>query len=210
MNARRKDLLIEQLRREVTAIQHIIEEVIHLDGMQRALHNAESKLETAKLNQQQFYRDCNIPFTIPNQNFLNDTQEGRFHQANILAISRDIESINSNIQKLERDRAVRMKPLNDLIEHVTTPDVKINEKYVGALLNTASVLNPEGSILDRIKSIGNIIKSILTFRCSEISDIHTTQQKRNTLRNSISTFFSMKDMNALPDNIISPPVRKIN
>lgn len=210
MNTRKRDLLIEQLRREVAAIQHIIEEVIHLDGMQRALHNAESKFEIAKQNQQKFYRDCNIPFTISNQNFLNnDTQQGRFHQAHIQAITRDIDSIRGNIQKLERERDVRMKPLNDLIEHVTTPDTKVNEKYVSALLNTARVLNPEGSILDRIKCIGNIIKSILTLRCYEISDIHTTQQKHNTLRHTITTFFRAKDMKELPANIILPSVRKI-
>lgn len=208
MNTRTRDRLIEQLRREVAAVQHLIEEVIHLDGMQRALHNAEEKLETVKREQQNFYRECNIPFTIANHEFLDDTQQGKSFQSRIHSITHDVASIRMNVQKLERERDVRMKPLNDLIEHVTTPDTKINEKYVGALLQTARVLNPEGSILDRIKAIGSIIKSILTLRCYEISDIHTTQQKRNTLRSSISCLFKSREMKMMPDSVALPQMRK--
>lgn len=205
MNARLNDL-IEDLRREAAAVQHLIEEVIHLDGIKQVKLNSEEGLRKAKLEQQSYYQQSKLPLTQENLAFLDSTWQGQQHVKKIAAIRQNIESNINHDARLQHEREFRMRPLNDLLTHVSDHQSTINTNYIGALLNTARVINPEGSIRDRLKMIGSIIKSIVTLRFYEISDTWQTQSKRNKVRSSINGLFKSREIrNVALDEALPPP-----
>lgn len=197
MNARVNELL-EDLRQEVALVKHLIDEVTHLNDMRRAHLKATAKLEAAQNAQREYFQQSRLPLTPENIAFLNSTWQGQHYQQNIVASTQNIELINTHVSHLQDERNFRMKPLNDLVDHVSVPNGKINTDYIGALLNTARVLNPEGSILDRLKMIGNIIVNIITLRFQEISVDYAAQKKRNQLRTSVSGLFHSRQLKELP------------
>lgn len=189
MDARKKENPVDELRSQIDAAVVLIEKIIHLDAMRAALVNARKKLADIQQNQREFYENSKLPFTPQNLQFLNKTEQGKAYHQKILTITRDINSIEQNILNLAEEKAIRIKPLNDLWEHVTNSRTSINVQYISTLLNNAKALNPEGSIGDIIKTIGEVIKSIITLHCYEVGAICQAQTIKNSLRSSIAGLF---------------------
>lgn len=180
---------VDALKIQIDAAALLIEKVIHLDAMRTALNNSKKKLINAQREQREYYDSSQLPPTPQNLQFLNATEQGKEHQCKIRNILKDINSIEQNIICLAEEKAIRVKPLNDLWEHVTNPRSNLNVPYINTLLNNAKALNPEGSICDIIKTIGEIIKNIITLRYYEVGAIYKSQTTRNSLRTTLSSIF---------------------
>lgn len=205
MDARNNGNPVDELRSQIDAAAMLIEKVIHLDAMRAALINARKKQADIQQDQREFYESSKLPFTPQNLQFLNKTEQGKAYQQKILTITRDINSIEQNILNLAEEKAIRIKPLNDLWEHVTNSRTGINVPYINTLLNNAKTLNPEGSIGDIIKTIGEVIKSIITLRCYEVGAICQAQTTKNSLRASLAGLFHRDHTEA--KRIVAPPVK---
>jgi hypothetical protein len=180
----------EELKEKITLIERLIDEVIHLDAMNNAFLSARESLMNEQLKQQEFYKNSKISPTPQNIQFLNETIDGEGFQLNINLLKANVNALNNNIHKLYDDKFLRMKPLQDLWEHVTSERQNLNQKYVTTLLNNMKILNPEGSIHDVINMIGEIIRDIVTLRFYEIEGTIKAQQKKNSLRNRINNLFN--------------------
>lgn len=189
MDARRNVNPVDELRNQIDAVAVLIEKIIHLDAMRAAQNNARKKLSDIQQAQREYYESSKLPPTPQNLQFLNSTEQGKEYQQKILNTLHDINSIEANINDLDAEKTIRIKPLNDLWDHVTNPRTSLNVPYINTLLSNAKALNPEGSIGDIIKTIGEVIKNIITLRCYEVGAICKAQTTKNSLRTTISGLF---------------------
>jgi hypothetical protein len=185
METRPNTRLVNTLQQELATISDLIDEVIHLEAMRAAQERAENALTHARLDQQQFYQSTKIA----DIQFLNETEQGKEHLKRIHEITHDLSSMQNNIQQLEHEKTIRMQPLHDLIDLLTSANKTVTKAHVHTLLDHAKSVNPEGSIRDKIKLIGTIILKLLTFHCYEIKDLWETQRKKNEIRSSIHGLF---------------------
>ena len=192
----RKDTLAAQLEEQINTLSLLIEQVIHLDHMKIAHQKAMKRLDKVTIARQTFYEQDKIPDII----FLNQTLQGKEIQKNIASITHDITNISNNIKQLTADHDKRMGPFNDLKRLVKTKNSHFTQQTINALLKQAKVLNPEGSLADKIKMIADIIKQIFTLHCAEIRGICYAQKKRNDVRTSIMSIFSKNHLRETPSN----------
>lgn len=187
MNNRNYDFLLDELKHQVEATAHLIEEVLHLDAMRRAFTITENKMKRSEQELQLYY----INSKIPDIAFLQDTLTAREYQQKITTAANDMKSIAANISKLEQQKNIRLQPLHALLELVTHDHGNNDPKLIQTLLAQAKALNPEGTLLDKINMIAQIIKKIVTFHFDEIADVRATQAKRNTVNTSIHGLFHL-------------------
>ncbi len=187
MNNRNRESLIAELRLQIDAAAHLIEEVIHLDAMRTAYTTTSTKLNRSMQDLQLYYASTNIP----DINFLKETLTARECQRKIDTAAAEMQTINANILKLEQQKKIRLRPLLELLDLVTNNHDNNDPKLINTLLAQAKALNPEGTLLDKINMIGEIIKKIFTFHFDEISDVRAIQAKRNTVNTSIRGLFQL-------------------
>jgi hypothetical protein len=187
MNNRNYESLVAELKQQIDATAHLIEEVIHLDAMRTAYATTDIKMKRSKQDLQFYYTNSNISDIV----FLQDTLTARECQKKIDTAANDMQIIAANITKLEQQKNIRLQPLNALLELVTHNHGNNDPKLIQTLLSQAKALNPEGTLFDKINMIAQIIKKIFTFHFDEISDVRATQAKRNTVNTSIHHLFHM-------------------